>query len=212
MRSTADNPEGVPVDLPLQCRCGHVHGVANNVAPSTGFRFVCYCKDCQAFARFLGRSDVLDAAGGTDIFQMPAARVKLIGGSDAMRCLSFSGTVLRWYAECCQTPIANAAAGFPIVALIHSFMSDGIDDRSRDEVLSPPRCRIYEHSAAGPLPPNAPPPMSLRVFFYRTSKVLGWWIRGLGRPNPFFDEHTKAPLSGPRVFTPSERAVLHNTL
>ena len=28
--------------------------------PSAGFRFVCYCKDCQAFARFLDRADVLD--------------------------------------------------------------------------------------------------------------------------------------------------------
>jgi hypothetical protein len=36
--------------------------------------------------------------------------------------------------------------------------------------------------------------------------LLGWWLRGLGRPNPFFDDH--APLSVPRVFTPSERAAL----
>src|SRR5262245_45837150 len=61
----------VPVDLPLRCRCGHVHGVASEVAPFNGFRLVCYCKDCQAFARFLDRPEVLDAAGGTDIFQMP---------------------------------------------------------------------------------------------------------------------------------------------
>ena len=54
-------------------------------------------------------SDVLDEAGGTDIFQMPLGRVKLIAGTDALRCLSFSGKVLRWYAECCRTPIANTA-------------------------------------------------------------------------------------------------------
>jgi hypothetical protein len=40
----------------------------------------------------------------------------------------------------------------------------------------------------------------------RTSKLFGWWMRGLGRPNPFFDEHTQAPRSVPRVITPSERA------
>jgi hypothetical protein len=57
--------------LPLGCRCGHVRGVANDVTPNSGFRFICYCWDCQAFARFLGRPDVLDQAGGTDIFQMP---------------------------------------------------------------------------------------------------------------------------------------------
>jgi hypothetical protein len=33
-------------------------------------------------------------------------------------------------------------------------------------------------------------------------------LRGLGRPNPFFDADTNAPLSAPRVFTPAERAAL----
>jgi hypothetical protein len=196
--------------LPLRCRCGHVRGAACEVAPSGGLRFVCYCKDCQAFARFLGRPDVLDPAGGTDIFHMPTGRVKLTGGTNAVRCVSFSGKVLRWYADCCRTPIGNTAgAGFPVVGLIHSFMSDAADGRSREEVLGPALCRIYEHSATGPLPPHAAPPATLRVFGYRILKVLAWWLRGLGRQNPFFDNHTKEPLSAPRVLTPSERAALY---
>jgi len=44
-----------------------VRGVAREVAPHSSFRFVCYCTNCQAFARFLERPDVLDDAGGTDI-------------------------------------------------------------------------------------------------------------------------------------------------
>jgi hypothetical protein len=198
----------MPSDVPLRCRCGRVQGIAIDASPSSGFRFVCYCKDCQAFARFLDRADVLDLAGGTDIFQMPPARVNLTAGTDAMRCLRFSGKVLRWYTDCCRTPIANTAAGprFPIVAVIHSFMDHDADGRSRDDVLGPPLCRIFEGSAVGPLPPKAPPPPSLRVFAGRASKMLGWWARGLARPTPFFDERTKAPLSVPRVLTPSERA------
>jgi Family of unknown function (DUF6151) len=73
-----------PCDLPLRCCCGQVRGVASVVSPSTGFRLFCYCKDCQAFARFLDRADVLDAAGGTDIVQMPPGRVKLTAGIDAV--------------------------------------------------------------------------------------------------------------------------------
>ena len=42
----------------------------------------------------------------------------------------------------------------------------------------------------------------------RAAKVLGWWLRGLGRPNPVFDVHTGAPLSAPRLVTPEERAAL----
>lgn len=181
-----------------------------DVSPSSGFRFVCYCKDCQAFARFLERADVLDPAGGTDIFQMPPGRVKLTSGVDAMRCLRLSNKVLRWYTDCCRTPIANTATGprFPIVAGFHSLMDHDVDCRSCDDVLGPPLCRIFERSAVGPLPPKAPPPPSLRVFARRASKMLGWWVRGLGRPTPFFDERTKAPLVVPRILTPSERAGL----
>ena len=196
-----------PKDLPLRCRCGRVRGVANEVAPYTGFRIVCYCQDCQAFARFLGRLDVLDTAGGTDIFQMPTGRVKLTAGTNAVRCLHFSNKVFRWYTDCCRTPIGNTAGPrFPVVGVIHSFMDHDADGRSRDEALGAPLCRIFERSAVGPLPPNAPAPPSLSLFPLRVSRLLGWWLRGLGRPNPFFDDHTKAPLSVPHVLTPSERA------
>src|SRR6202042_1768761 len=85
-------------DLPLRCRCGRLRGVATGVSPSSGFRFVCYCRDCQAFARFLDRPDVLDPASGTDIFHMPPGRVKLTAGTEAMRCLCLSNKVVRWYA------------------------------------------------------------------------------------------------------------------
>ena len=141
----------MPLDLPLRCRCGRMRGVASDVSPSTGLRVVCYCKDCQAFAHFLERADVLDPAGGTDIFQMPPGRVKLTAGTDAMRCLRLSNKVLRWYTDCCRTPIANTAAGprFPVIGVVHSFMDHAADSRSRDEVLGPPLCRIYERSAAG---------------------------------------------------------------
>jgi hypothetical protein len=205
----------VAMDLPLHCRCGYVRGLASKVSPSTGCRFVCYCKDCQAFARFLKRADVLDPAGGTDIFQMPPGHVTLTAGTDAVRCLRLSDKgVLRWYADCCRTPIANSAGpGFPMIGVIHSFvdyefLDDLVESANRDPVLGPRLCRIYEGSAVGPLPPNAPPPPSLAIFVRRASRMLGWWLRGLGRPNPFFDDRTKAPLSAPLLLMPNQRAAL----
>jgi hypothetical protein len=187
-----------------------VRGVAHGVSPSSGFRLVCYCKDCRAFARILARPDVLDAAGGTDIFQMAPGRLKLTAGVDALRCMRFSEKVLRWYTDCCRTPIANSAVSprFPLIGLIHSFMDFDACGRSRDETLGPPLCRIHERSALSPLPADAPPAASFGVLTQRASKVLGWWLCGLGRPNPFFDARTGAPLSAPRLGTPEERAAL----
>jgi Family of unknown function (DUF6151) len=139
----------------------------------------------------------------------PAGGVKLTTGTEAVRCLHFSSRVFRWYTDCCRTPIANTAGPrFPVIGLIHSFMSIDTHGRTRDAVLGAPLCRIFEDSAIGPLPPNAPPPRSAGLVARRVPALLGWWLRGLGRPNPLFDEHTNAPLSVPRVFTPSERAAL----
>jgi hypothetical protein len=88
------------------------------------------------------------------------------------------------------------------------FACPRADGRSRDEVLGPPLCRIYERSAVGPLPSNAPAPPSLGVFARRASKIFGWWALGLGRPSPLFDDRTDAPRAVPRVLTRSERAGL----
>jgi hypothetical protein len=210
IHETTIDPERLRFDLPLRCRCGHMRGVASGVSPSSGFRFICYCGDCLAYARFLGRADVLDPAGGTDIFHMPPARVRLTTGTDALRCLRLSNKVLRWYTECCRTPIANTAAwpGFPVIGVIHAFMDREADGRSLDDALGPPLCRLYERSATGPLPPDAPAPPSVGVYIRHLPKLLGWWVRGLGRPTPFFDDRTKAPRAVPHVLTPSERSSL----
>src|SRR5580692_11275561 len=67
-RSIGNNVAGRPLDLPLRCRCGYVCGVASKVSPSAGFRFVCYCHDCQAVSerspqvRF-ARDSVLEGSG-----------------------------------------------------------------------------------------------------------------------------------------------------
>ena len=196
-------------ELSLRCQCGHVRGVADEITPHSGFRFLCYCADCQAFARLLERPDVLDVAGGTDIFQMPTGRVRLTAGTDAVRCMHLSTRIFRWYTDCCRTPIGNTAGPrFPVVGLIHSFMDHDAGGRSRDEVLGAPLCRIFDRSAVGPLPPYAPAPASLGLFANRAAKLLGWWLGGLGRPNPFFDDQTNAPICEPRVVTPSERVAL----
>lgn len=198
------------LDLPLRCSCGRVRGLASGVSPTTGFRVVCYCKDCQAFARFLGRADVVDKAGGTDIFQMPPRRITITAGADAMRCLRLSDRgIYRWHTDCCKTPIGNAAGPrVPLIGMIHSFMDHQADGRSRDEVLGPPLCRIFERSAIGPLPPTAPPPPSFGVFFGRVTRMLAWSLRGLARPNPLFDKSPNIPCYPSRVLTPSERAAL----
>jgi hypothetical protein len=184
-----------------------VSGVAHGVTPDSGFRVVCYCRYCQAFARFLGRPDVLDGAGGTDIVQLPPAHVSIVAGADAVRCMQLSRKIFRWYTDCCRTPIGNTAGPrIPFVGLIHSFISAG--PAELNDAFGVPRGQVNAESATGPLPPDAPPPLSRAVLARHIVRVFGWWLRGLGRPNPFFDSRSGAPISVPRVLTSQERAAL----
>ncbi len=154
---------------------------------------------------------MLDAAGGTDIFQMAIGRLEILSGLDAVRCVKLSARVYRWYAGCCRTPIGNTAGpGFPLFALIHSFAEAAPDAPPLGRVLGPPRCRLFARSATVELPPDAPPPVSAGLFLYRLRRVAGWWARGLGRPNPFFDDKTAAPISPPHVLGAEERAALES--
>ena len=54
----------------LRCQCGAIRG--HVALPAKTVRAICYCRDCQAFARYLARAgDVLDEHGGTDIVATP---------------------------------------------------------------------------------------------------------------------------------------------
>jgi hypothetical protein len=43
---------------------------------------VCYCRDCQAFARFLENPGMLDAAGGTEVVLVAPGRLRFTTGVD----------------------------------------------------------------------------------------------------------------------------------
>ena len=93
--------------LPLRCRCGSIEGYV--AAPRVGARAICYCRDCQTFARFLGNpNEVLNGQGGTDIIATLPGHVHFTRGVDQLRCISLSHKgLLRWYAGCCRTPVGN---------------------------------------------------------------------------------------------------------
>jgi hypothetical protein len=76
----------VAMSHPIQCRCGTLKG---HVSRSHGAnRCVCYCRDCQAFAHFLGRAgEILDSNGGTDVVQTRAANVVFTEGREALACM-----------------------------------------------------------------------------------------------------------------------------
>jgi hypothetical protein len=198
------------VDVELRCNCGKVKGVAKDLSPgpSRGNRAICYCGDCQAFARWLGTEGVLDDAGGSDIFQTAPAWVSITEGQDQLRSMRLAEKgILRWYSACCKTPVANTLNGkLAFAGLVQPFMRH--EPRTRDADLGPPIAKIWAREAYGPTPSDALPKTSVRLVprFVRTLGV--WTLRGLAKPTPFFAPKTLAPVVAPQVLTASERAAL----
>jgi hypothetical protein len=108
----------------FQCTCGGVRGEI--LQPRRAMRGVCYCRDCQTYAHLLRRADdVLDAIGGTDLVATASSNVTISAGRENLACVSLSPRgLLRWYAACCNTPIANTPRDWkvPYVGLVHTCL------------------------------------------------------------------------------------------
>lgn len=188
-------------DLPLACRCGKFRGIARGMSAGAGCRVVCYCDDCQRYAHLLGgESPVLDAHGGTDIFQTSPARLEILQGIDRLACLRLSDKgPLRWYTDCCKTPIGNTPATrlAPFVGLVHSCMA--VRPQELDRLLGPVQLRVMGRFALGDttgLDAHEGFPFSymLRMIL----RMLGWRLRGDHRRHPFFDATTGRPIASVR--------------
>jgi hypothetical protein len=196
-------------DLPLRCQCGKLRGTARGVSPTTGKRVVCLCADCQTYARWLAQPGIMDAHGGTDIYQITPSQLAITSGIEHLRCVRLSPKgLLRWYAGCCRTPIGNSlsSARMPFVGIVHSFMEDhAADGRAKDDVLGPPLAFIHGREAIGGLPPHAHPKAPLGLMLGITRFLAGAWLSGKARPTPLFDAKTHAPVVEPHVLTHAER-------
>lgn len=198
--------------LPLRCSCGAVRGELHDATPAIGNRMTCYCDDCQAHARFLGRDDVLDPWGGSDIYQTTPSRVRISQGADQLRIVRLSEKgLVRWYAGCCRTPIGNMmGARWPFIGLSDAFMDHAADGRSRDERLGPAAGYIQGRYAVGGCPPHAHPSASMSVIGRSIWRLLAGAVRGSAQPSPFYDDKGQA-TAPTQVLTPAERDALRPT-
>lgn len=198
------------IDVPLRCACGTLRGTGLGFSAASGFRVVCFCNDCQAFARFLGREDITDAWGGTELFQIAQSRLRLTAGTDALRCVRLSAKGMhRWYCGECRTPVGNTLGPrLPFVGMIHSFIDWKGAGSNPDAALGALQVYGFPEAALGGRPPQTRNNPQL-IYLARIAAALGkWWVTGAGQPSPFFDATTRAPRANVRVLTPEERSAL----
>ena len=194
------------MNYPLRCKCGVVEGYV--ASPRIAARGVCYCKDCQAFARFLGASErILNSQGGTDIIATVPRHVHFVAGAEQLRCMRLSDKgLLRWYATCCRTPIGNTPpdARLPYVGLVRSCLPGSSNEL--DEVFGPSRMSLNTASANGQVSPTRI--ANLKGLLKVIRNVLGARLSGAFRDNPFFRSGSGEPISMPETLKLHERSAL----
>lgn len=188
---------------PLRCRCGTLKGYVSH--PEKVNRGVCYCKDCQAFAHFLGTTgDILDEMGGTDVMATLPKYVTFTQGVEALACMSLTESgLLRWYASCCNTPIGNTPRDFKIshVGLVHTCLAD--PPRTLEASFGPVRMRVNTKHAKGK--PKPMPISTIASVLRFASSLIRARLDGTYKSTPFFATDRGIPIVPPKVLTSSER-------
>ena len=198
-------------DLPLLCACGALRGSIRDVSPKNGHRMTCYCDDCQAFAKWLGRDDITNANGGTDIFQMAPGRVKITGDKTMIAGVRLKPDGMhRWYCKGCKTPLGNTVGpGMPFIGLITRIVDPAVSERAKDEAMGPRITHAMTSFAVGVLPPEVKEASKLKAFAKAGVFLSTWLLQGVGQPSPVFSDHAGAPYGELRVLTDAERVPLY---
>jgi hypothetical protein len=169
--------------------------------PRRANRGICYCKDCQAFAHFLGdAARVLDARGGSDVIQVLPKDLTFTQGIDALACMRLTPKgMVRWYASCCRTPIGNTlpTPKLSFIGLLHSCLEG--PRISLDESFGPVAMWVNTKSAKGEPKPKDAGGGKMLSWFLRT--VLKARYNGDYKLNPLFRSETGAPIVTPQILS-----------
>lgn len=194
-------------DLAFACQCGSVSGTLLDVGPGQGDHVICHCTDCQDLTRHLGHAAaVLDAHGGSALYQSRCARLRLDTGGEHLACLHMTDKpTLRWYASCCGMPMFNTYANGKVPYITTQLAA--CDLAKRAALAGPPLGHLFTQDGIGDT--SALPKMSMgklmRRFFPRMVKDL---LSGDRRRCALFDAKTLQPIATPHRLTADERQAL----
>jgi len=194
------------MELPIRCACGTITGAV--AVRGLAVHGHCYCRDCQAFARHLGRPErMLDERGGTELIGTLPGRIRFMSGQEHLACITLTSRgPYRWYADCCRTALCNTGRSRNMAfATLHRRVL-AAPPAQVERAFGPPRFVFGAKSATGPVAG------SWRGMLTAVPKVL-WNIlyarlSGAWRVSPFFVPGTDRPLREPQALTPEQRHAL----
>jgi hypothetical protein len=198
--------------MQIQCECGKFRAQLEKFPRNTPGRLACYCDDCQTYAHYLDRVDLLDAAGGTEVVPVYPVDMKILEGRDVIKCVRLSPNGLyRWYAGCCNTPVAATRPGFPWLGLVHRVY--GVKDPGYlDRTLGPVKSRIMGRFAQGTPPSGTAAKIDFKGFLTVFPFLFKGVLTGKSRHSPFFEHDGRTPIVAPIVVSAAERNAIRRKL
>lgn len=174
--------------LTWSCSCGKVQG---ECVAGRGARIVCYCESCRVFVENQGAGDILDPAGGNDLYQTAPEAFHFTQGSDllAWSKQTEKGPV-RWFTTCCNSPLANTlgSPAIPFVSLQTAYFKD---PAGAGKVTA----RVNRKGATGHI--EGEMGSTGRMLLAFVGRMARSRLSGNYKKNPFFDA-AGAPI-GPRA-------------
>lgn len=166
----------------------------------------CSCRDCVGFAQWVASLGAPDAvclvdqpSDSVDMVQFFRSDVRVVSGADMIRAckLKRDAPLIRYYAECCSTPIglSPAMAFIPIVAMYRDIIAEdgrGQFPRATAQIA-------FGETRAGAVVPEgvtARQGMLDVAFVLRAlSRVFYGAVLGKGAPHPFRDvDHSESGI------------------
>ena len=182
----------------FSCRCGALQGTLTQTSPGEGCHLICYCRDCRAFARHMGVADQLHPGGGSPLYQVLPNRIAITRGADQIACARLSPKGLhRWYAACCDTPLANTVgtSRMPLAGMWAPLFRD-------PGALGPVVTHGFTKAA---LPGGPKKDRGIgRMFGRLLRRSVSAYLSGAARVSPFFDA-ADAPVARPEVLSAAAR-------
>lgn len=192
--------------MEIRCDCGDFRAELTAFPKSTPGRLVCYCDDCQTYLHYLGRAELLDKNGGTEIVPAYPADINILKGREHLRCTRLIPTgMFRFSTTCCNTPIGNTDPKRPWCGFFHRVFTVEEPDRLQKQ-FGPVRSSIMGRYAKGTPPSGTPEKFNFKAFRTVMPFLLKGKILGKAKPSPFFTEEGAA-IVAPHALTEDERRV-----
>ncbi len=182
--------------MKISCDCGAFVAKLKDFPRNTPGRLVCYCDDCQAYAKKIQRTDVLDEYGGTEVIPVYPKEIEVIQGLDMLKCYRLSSKgVYRWATSCCNSPILNSKPGFPWAGIFNTAYKDPAALSALGDV----KARIYGKYALDGVPFKISEKIAFRDMLVVIPFIIKGKILGMDKKSPFFCSDNMTPIVEPEI-------------